>query len=125
MSEFIETDNPSPSPAAVEAFAPTAEDERWMVATFNAADPAPTTLLGAVEVEVHRLRRCGGPFAGFIAGHLERLAQMVAWTSATTPQEHEERIEIADDESRARWFDRGYTEGIEAARRELAPYRPE
>jgi hypothetical protein len=56
---------------------------------------------------------------------MERLAQLIRWTGATTPDEHEARMEVWDHDVRARWFDRGFEQGVEAARRELAPYRPE
>ena len=41
------------------------------------------------------------PSAQFIADNLERLAQLVRLTHATTPEEHAERIEILDDDDQS------------------------
>jgi hypothetical protein len=57
----------------------------------------------------------------FLASEMERLAQLIRFTGATTPQEHEERIEVLEAEIREQWFDQGYTEGREAGRRESCP----
>jgi hypothetical protein len=57
-------------------------------------------------------------FGAFIAEHLERLAQLVRWTGATTPADHNDRMEVWDDEISTRHYDRGYEDGLEAARRE-------
>jgi hypothetical protein len=139
MREFTDTAGPSPSPgdpgagivAEPDVFAPSREDEAWAAAVLNggvAARPVngqPTTLAEFVDDEARAYRAQGTPGAALVAEHLERLAQLIRWTGATTPAEHEDRMEAWDDELRAKWFDRGYAEGIEAARRELAPYRPE
>jgi hypothetical protein len=49
---------------------------------------------------------------------MERLAQLIRWTGAATPDEHDARMEVWDDDLRSRWEERGYAEGREAGRRE-------
>src|SRR5690242_20085577 len=83
----------------------------------------PVTLAEFVDDEARAYRAQGAAEAAFIAEHLERLAQLVRWTGATTPEEHTDRMEVWDAEVRAKWFDQGFEEGMGAARRELAPYR--
>ena len=89
------------------------------------ANGEPVTLAEIVEHEALAYRAWGTPAGDFLARQMERLAQLVRWTGAATPEEHEARMEVWDDGLRTQWFDRGYSEGIEAARRELAPCRPE
>ena len=92
------------------------------------AHPAPTTvpangqplnLIEAIEHEAMAYRAWGTPIGEFLARQMERLAQLVRWTGATTPDEHESRMEVWDSEISARHFDRGYSEGYRAARHEL------
>jgi hypothetical protein len=71
-----------------------------------------------IDDEARAYRDRGDSFARFIADHLDRLAQLVRWSGAQTPDQHEERMEVWDDEIRAKWFDRGYDAGLEAARDE-------
>ena len=78
----------------------------------------PQTLPEMIDDEARAYRDRGDSFAVFLAENLERLAQLVRLTHASTPEEHSERIEILDDEIRAKWFDRGYDAGLEAARDE-------
>ena len=78
-----------------------------------------------VEHEALSYRAWGTPAGDFLAERLERVAQLVRLTGASTPAEHNDRMAVWDDDIRQREFDRGYSEGIEAARRELAPCRPE
>ncbi len=112
---------------------PTIEDQAWAAALFN-AEPAvptvpvngqPTTLAEYVDHEAMSYRSQGTAEAAFVAEHLARLSQLIRWTGATTPAEHEDRMQVWDEEIRSKEFDRGYSEGMEAARRELGPYRPE
>ena len=49
---------------------------------------------------------------------MERLAQLIRWTGAATPEDHEARMEVWDDDIRRQWEDRGHAAGIEAGRRE-------
>ena len=112
---------------------PTVEDQAWAAATFNPESAVPTvpvngqpvTLAEYVDHEAMSYRSQGTAAALFIAEYLERLGQLIRWTGASTPAEHIDRMELWDAEIRAQHYDRGYSEGYAAARRELAPYRPE
>src|SRR4051794_22617605 len=75
----------------------------------------PQTLPEMIDDEARAYRDRGDSFARFIADYLERLGQLVRLTHATSPEEHDERIEILDDEIRAKWFDRGYDAALEKA----------
>ena len=79
----------------------------------------PTTLVETVEREALAYRAWRTPEGDFLASHFERLAQLVRWTGATTPVEHEARMEVWEAEIAERHFDRGYSEGHQAARNEL------
>ena len=76
----------------------------------------PLSLPEMIDAEARAYRDRGDSNGQFIADDLERLAQLVRLTHATTPEEHAERIEILDDEIRAKWFDRGYEAGLEPGR---------
>jgi hypothetical protein len=78
----------------------------------------PMTLAEVVDHEAMGYRAWGNPAGDFLARQMERLAQLIRWTGAATPEEHEERMEVWDEEVREQWFDRGYHEGCEAGRRE-------
>ncbi|MDE2100044.1 MAG: hypothetical protein KGL39_22510 [Patescibacteria group bacterium] len=78
----------------------------------------PRTLAEAVDHEALAYRAWNTPTGDFLAEAMERLAQLIRWTGATTPQEHQDRMGIWDDDVRRQWEDRGYTAGIEAGRRE-------
>jgi hypothetical protein len=80
----------------------------------------PLTLAEVIDHEAMAYRAWGTPVGEFLARHMERLAQLIRWTGATTPEEHEARMEVWDDEVREQWYDRGYHEGLEAGRREAA-----
>jgi hypothetical protein len=87
------------------------------------ANGQPMTLAEVVDHEAMAYRAWGTPAGEFLARQMERLAQLVRWTGATTPEEHEARMEVWDQEVREQWFDRGYHEGQEAGRREAARLR--
>ena len=114
-------------------FNPTPEDQAWACQALNAEPAVPTvpvngqpvTLAEYVDDEARSYRSQGTPEAAFIAEHLERLGQLIRWTGAATPAEHNDRMEIWDEEIRAQHYDRGYSDGVAAARRELSPFRPE
>jgi hypothetical protein len=84
----------------------------------------PPTLAESVEHEAMAFRSRGTALGDFLATHLERLGQLLRWSGATTPAEHEERMDIWDSEVRARWYDQGWHDGAEAVRAELMPYYP-
>ena len=46
---------------------------------------------------------------------MDRLAQLIAWTSASNPADFVDRLEVWDGEIRQQWEDRGYKAGLEAA----------
>jgi hypothetical protein len=73
-------------------------------------DGRPTTLLEFVDDEARSYRARGTPEAAFIAEHLERLAQLIKWTGATTPAEHEARMDVWDESVREQWYERGMAE---------------
>lgn len=85
----------------------------------------PATLADIVDHEARAYRAWGTPSGDFLARHMERLAQLVRWTGASTPEEQEARMEVWDDEVRDQWYDRGYQEGLQAGRRDAARIRRE
>jgi hypothetical protein len=80
----------------------------------------PPTLAAVVYHEAIGYRARGTATGEFLARQMERLAQLIRWTGATTPQDHETRMEVWDEEIREQWFDRGYHDGYEAGRRDGA-----
>lgn len=78
----------------------------------------PLTLAEVVEHETMGYRAWGTPTGDFLARQMERLAQLIRWTAASSPEEHESRMEVWEAEIRDQWFDRGYREGHEAGCRE-------
>jgi hypothetical protein len=78
--------------------------------------PAPVaggapTLADEVAAEAARLRRIGSPLAVFIADQLERLAQLVAFTGARSPQDFADRLEAHECALLAAEYDRGFSDG--------------
>jgi hypothetical protein len=80
--------------------------------------PVPATIAGGapslvdlVAAEADRLRRSASPIAGFLADQLERVAQLVAFTGAQSPQAFADRIEIHERDLLAREYDRGFSDG--------------
>ena len=97
------------------------------VITENRAQEAPTSLpangqpmsLGEiVEHEALGYKAWRMPEGDFLARQMERLAQLIRWTGARTPEDHEDRMETYDRELRDRLYDQGYHDGLEAGRRE-------
>src|SRR5262249_57081913 len=82
------------------------------------ANGEPMTLVETVDHEALAYRAWGTPTGEFLARQMERLAQLIRWTGATTPEDHEARMEVWDDDLRRQWEDRGYAAGHEAGRRE-------
>ena len=82
------------------------------------ANGQPVTLAEQIDHEALAYRSRGDSIAQFIADHLDRLAQLVRWTGANTPEDHDSRMEVWDGEIRAKQYDRGYEDGLDAARRE-------
>jgi hypothetical protein len=78
----------------------------------------PTTLAELVDHEALGYRAWGTPEGDFLARQMERLAQLIRWTGAATPEVHEDRMQVWDDDLRQQWEDRGYEAGYAAGRRE-------
>jgi hypothetical protein len=87
------------------------------------SDGQPAALAEVIDREATTYRAWGTPAGDFLARQMERLAQLVRWTGAATPEDHEARMELWDDELREQWYERGYHDGQEAARREAARLR--
>src|SRR6516165_1869052 len=71
------------------------------------ANGQPRTLAEVVDDEAMGYRAWGTPTGEFLARQMERLAQLIQWTGADDPAEHEARMEVWDEEIREQWFDRG------------------
>lgn len=67
-----------------------------------------------IDDEARAYRERGDDFGRLIADNLERLAQLVRLTHASTAEDHADRMEVLDEEIRAKWFDRGYAARLEA-----------
>jgi hypothetical protein len=83
-----------------------------------AIDGRPTTLAELVDHEALAYRAWGTPEGEFLARQMERLAQLVRWSGAATPEDHEARMEIWEADLRQQWEDRGHATGLEQGRRE-------
>jgi hypothetical protein len=71
-----------------------------------------------IDHEALSYKARGDSFSQFIASHLARLGQLARWTGASSPEEHESRMEVWDFEIAARHYDHGHQDGLDAARRE-------
>ena len=78
----------------------------------------PQTLAEIVDHEALGYRAWGTQAGDFLARQMERLAQLIRWTGASTPEDHEDRMEVWDAEIRDRYWDMGFHEGLVAGRRE-------
>jgi hypothetical protein len=94
-----------------------------LVAAAVPINGQPMALAEVVDHEAMAYRAWGTPAGEFLAQQMERLAQLVRWTGGSTPQEHEARMEVWDEEVREQWYDRGYHDGREAGRQEAARVR--
>jgi hypothetical protein len=83
-----------------------------------AVTAAPRTLAELVDHEALAYRAWGTPEGDFLARQMERLSQLVRWTGAITPEDHEARMEVWDEDLRRQWEDRGHAAGLEQGRRE-------
>ena len=84
---------------------------------------APASLAELVDHEALGYRGWKTAEGDFLAEQLERLAQLIRWTGAATPQEYTDRMEVWDDEIRDRAFERGYQSAQDEAleRRTFGP----
>ncbi len=83
----------------------------------------PMTLAEVIDHESMAYRAWGTPAGDFLARQMERLAQLVRWTGASTPEDHDARMEVWDDELREQWYERGYQDGVDAGRQDAARVR--
>jgi len=90
--------------------APRVEPVEEIPASAPIAGGAPS-LADRVAAEADRFRRSGSPLAGFIADQLERVAQLVAFTGAQSPDEYLDREEQEHCDLLAREYDRGFEDG--------------
>jgi hypothetical protein len=97
-----------------------AAGELALATAVTPSNGQPMALAEVVDHEAMAYRAWGTPAGEFLARHMERLAQLIRWTGAATPEEHEARMEVWDEEVREQWYDRGYHEGLEAGRRDAA-----
>ncbi len=77
------------------------------------ANGQPMSLAEYLDDEARAYRSQDTAEAALVAETLERLAQLVRWTGATTPDEHEARMAIWDDSIREAEYQRGRDEGRE------------
>jgi hypothetical protein len=80
-----------------------------------------TSLLNHVKAEAIRLRERGGSHAAFVAEQLERVAQIIVFTGAETPEQYDERVFANEQAVQEQHFERGYQEGRESVLRYRNP----
>jgi hypothetical protein len=73
-------------------------------------------------IELHRARNT--PEDRFIGAQLERVAQLLRFTGATTQLEFEDRVEANEQGARTAAYDRGWDDGRRSLRLEItgSPY---
>ena len=89
--------------------------------SFVPSNGQPTQFLEVVEHEAMGYRAWGTSTGRFLAEQMSRIAQLIRWTGATNPEDHEDRMEIYDRELRDRYYEQGYQDGREDGRRESCP----
>jgi hypothetical protein len=97
---------------------PLATDHDEVHPSPDGANSRPTTLAELVDHEALAYRAWETPEGDFLARQMERLAQLIRWTGAATPEVHEARMEVWDEQLRQQWEDRGHAAGLEQGRRE-------
>jgi hypothetical protein len=78
----------------------------------------PRSLVEIVEHEALGYRAWRTPAGDFLAAQMDRLGQLIRWTGARTPEDHEDRMELYDRELRDRYFEQGFAEGLEQGRKQ-------
>ncbi len=78
----------------------------------------PQTLAEIVDHEALGYRAWGTQAGDFLAHQMERLAQLIRWTSASNPVDFEDRMETSERELRDRLYQTGFADGFESGRRE-------
>lgn len=80
--------------------------------------PAPAPIAGGapsladrIEQRAARMRRLEGELGAFLADQLERVAQLVAFTGAQSPQDFADRLDVHERDLLASEYDRGFSDG--------------
>jgi hypothetical protein len=101
---------------------PSSDDEGPAARECRDSGPAngqPLTLVELVEHEARGYRAWGTSEGDFLGRQLERLAQLVRFTGATTPEEFDERLEVLEADAREHRYQLGYGDGLEDGRQEF------
>jgi hypothetical protein len=77
----------------------------------GAPSGAPASLAERIDHEALAFHSEGTAEGEFLARQMERLAQLIRWSGATSPEDHEQRMEVWDEEVRRQHYDRGFAEG--------------
>jgi hypothetical protein len=77
-----------------------------------------TELVAFVVAESQRLRALGSPAARFAAAQLDRSAQLLVFTGASSEEEFDERVAANEASVAEQHFERGWAEGRAQAHRE-------
>lgn len=77
---------------------------------------APATRAETVEHAAMAYREWGTPVRDFLVRRMHELSQLIRWTAARMPEEHESRIDTLDLDIRGDSEARGYEEELRAAR---------
>jgi hypothetical protein len=92
-------------PEITDQYEPTQADFEWMRAcdldSFIARD---LTFADWIAEKARQAAILEDDRHGWLSGHIARLAQLVRWTGATTPEEHEDRMEVYERELRERTY---------------------
>lgn len=83
----------------------------------------PRTFVEVIDHEALGYRAWGTPAGDFLAQQMERLAQLIRWTRATTPAEYTDRIDVAEAALREHWYELGKAHGREQLEQELDDIR--
>jgi hypothetical protein len=78
----------------------------------------PASLAELVGREAMAYREHNTAEGNFLACQLDRLAQLIRFVGASTPNEFDERIEVLEADVREQWFRNGYEDGMEAGCRQ-------
>jgi hypothetical protein len=73
--------------------------------------PIPSSLAERIDHEALAYHSEGTPEGEFLARQMERLAQLIRWTGATTPEDHDDRMEIWEEEIRQQHYRQGLHAG--------------
>lgn len=95
-------------PAPIAGGAPAlAELEQELEDPRPVVSHAPGSLVELVEHEALGYRAWKTPAGDFLARQMERLAELIRFTGATTPEDHEDRITAEEAMLREHWYELG------------------